>query len=251
MGMNYEGEPGVYTYSRTSLGKSASGIVANGAQSGRNPAAQKSAGGQDRQEGDHGGHLIAHSLGGRNDGSNLDAQAANVNQSDQAHVERNVSALARNPENTVAIEVSNYNSHGDRPDATMIHTGVQNQAAGVTDERYSSFQNASHDQQEAWNDSAARVDSGIDPAQDMGMTSGQRAEANELCGAENGIDDSLGSGWSYTGFDSSFLDGGAVDGAASGEDLGGSFQEASSEDGAGELSGGETAVAGNDEGMGL
>ncbi len=251
MGMNYEGEAGVYTYSQTSLGKSASGIVANGAQSERNPASQKSAGGQDRQEGDHGGHLIAHSLGGRNDGSNLDAQAANVNQRDQAHVERNVSALAKNPENRVAIDVSNYNSHGDRPDATMIHTGVQNQAAGVTDESYSSFQNASHEEQEMWNNSVDRVDTEIDPAQDAGMTSEQRAAANELCGAEDGIDDSLGSGWSYTDFDPSFLDGGAVDEASPGEDWGSGSLEASSEEGAGEVSGGEMAGPGNDEGMGL
>ena len=33
-----------------------------------------------RQQADHGGHLIAHCLGGRNDASNLDAQNANVNQ---------------------------------------------------------------------------------------------------------------------------------------------------------------------------
>ena len=50
----------------------------------------RSAGGADRQAGDQGGHLIADRVGGRNDPTNLDAQAANVNQKDQANVERNV-----------------------------------------------------------------------------------------------------------------------------------------------------------------
>ena len=109
MRMDYGGTPGEYTYSQNANGKSASGIIANGSTSERDLGAQRSAGGADRQAGDQGGHLIADRFGGRNDPTNLDAQAANVNQKDQANVERNVANLAANPNNTVSMNVSNFN----------------------------------------------------------------------------------------------------------------------------------------------
>lgn len=104
MSMDYSGTPGEYIYSHNATGKSASGIIANGSTSERDLGAQRSAGGADRQAGDQGGHLIADRFGGRNDPTNLDAQAANVNQKDQANVERNVANLAANPNNTVCAE---------------------------------------------------------------------------------------------------------------------------------------------------
>lgn len=110
MSMDYSGTPGEYIYSHNATGKSASGIIANGSTSERDLGAQRSAGGADRQAGDQGGHLIADRFGGRNDPTNLDAQAANVNQKDQANVERNVANLAANPNNTVSMNVSNFNS---------------------------------------------------------------------------------------------------------------------------------------------
>lgn len=97
MAMDYSGTPGEYTYSQNHDGKSASGVVANGSTSDRDLAAQRNAGGADRLPGDQGGHLIADRFDGRNDPSNLDAQAANVNQKDQANVERNIAELAANP----------------------------------------------------------------------------------------------------------------------------------------------------------
>lgn len=209
MAMNYDGIPGDYTYSQNHNGKAVGGVVKNGPTSNRDPAAQRSAGGTDRQPGDQGGHLLGHRFGGRNDSSNLDAQAANVNQKDQANVERNVSNLAANPNNTLSMNVTNFNSVGERPDATMINVGVKNNATGKIDEQHVSFQNASHDRQESWNDSAAIVDPTIDPSQNAGMTEEQRGAANGLCGAENIVDDRLGSGWTYTDFDSSFLDAGS------------------------------------------
>lgn len=206
MSMDYSGIPGEYTYSQNHNGKGGFGIVKNGPTSDRDLQAQKNAGGADRQVGDQGSHLIAHRFGGRNDPSNLDAQAANVNQKDQASVERNVAKLATNPNNTVAMSVANYNSVGERPDATMINIGVQNNTTGEIDEQHLSFQNASHDLQQSWNDAVDQIDSYIDPSQNAGMTDEQRDIANELCGAEDAVDDRLGSGWEYTDFDNSFLD---------------------------------------------
>lgn len=130
MRVNFNGTPGEYTYAQGQFGKSAEGIVSVGSQSERNASVQQSAGGNDREAGDHGGHLIAHSLGGKNDETNIDAQAANVNQ-----------------------------------------TAIENE--------------------------------GVDSKQDVGMTAEQRSIANELSGAENYVDDRVGSGWQVTHFDNS------------------------------------------------
>lgn len=203
MSMNYDGEPRQYTYSQGPYGKSAFGIVANGAQSSRDPGTQREAGGADRQPGDHGGHLIAHSLGGRNDATNIDAQAAEVNQKDQRSIERNIASLAANPNNTVALSVTNYNSVGQRPDATMINVGVRNNTTGEVEEQHISFQNASHYLQESWNNSVEQKANEIEPSQEAGLTPEQREAANELCGAENFVDMSIGKGGTYMEFDMS------------------------------------------------
>lgn len=191
MSMDYSGTPGEYIYSHNATGKSASGIIANGSTSERDLGAQRSAGGADRQAGDQGGHLIADRFGGRNDPTNLDAQAANVNQKDQANVERNVANLAANPNNTVSMNVSNFNSVGERPDATMINVGVQDNTTGAIDEQHISFQNASHEMQQSWNDTANQADQTVDSSQNAGMTDEQIDIANDLCGAEDDVDDRL------------------------------------------------------------
>lgn len=191
MAIDFNGTPGDYSYSQDAHGKSAEGIVAVGAQSARDPGAQRAAGGADRQAGDHGGHLIAHSLGGKNEPCNLDAQAANVNQIDQRGVERNLADLANNPSNTVYVGVHNFNSNGSqRPDATMI-TGAVKDSNGNIDIQHSSFQNASHQDQQSWNDTVNQ-DTYIDGRQDAGMSAEERDLANELCGAEAEVDMSLG-----------------------------------------------------------
>lgn len=246
MSMDYSGTPGEYTYSQNANGKSASGIVANGSTSERDLGAQRSAGGADRQAGDQGSHLIADRFGGRNDPTNLDALAANVNQKDQANVERNVANLAANPNNTVSMSVANFNSVGERPDATMINVGVQDNTTGAIDEQHISFQNASHDLQQSWNDTANQTDQTIDRSQNAGMPDEQRDIANDLCGAEDAVNDRLGSGWEHTDFDTSFLDAGTTESettasaeVSSGESEG-TGEDSSSEDGGG----------GDDDGLG-
>lgn len=249
MAMDYSGTPGDYTYSQNHNGKSGSGVVAIGSTSDRDLVAQRSAGGADRQAGDQGGHLIADRFGGRNDPSNLDAQAANVNQKNQANVERNIAKLAADPNNTVSMSVVNFNSVGERPDATMINVGVQNNTTGEIDEQHISFQNASHNLQQSWNDTVDQADQTIDLSQNVGMTDEQRNIANELCGAEDAVDGRLGSGWEYTDFDVSFLDAEMAESeVASRDEMFSSESEGSSEsvgeDGSSEGNGGD------DDGLG-
>lgn len=254
MSMDYSGDPGNYTYSLAHNGKSVFGVITNGSTSNRDLVAQRSAGGTDRQAGDQGGHLMADRFGGRNNPSNLDAQAANVNQKDQANIERNVSKLAANHNNTVSMSVANFNSVGERPDATMINVGVKNNITGETDEQHISFQNASHVLQESWNNVATQIDPTIDPSQNTGVTGKQRDAANELCGAEDAVDDRLGSGWSHTDFDVSFLDAGTTESETEESSMGNeTFANESSEDateGSTEDGMGEGGGTGDDDGLG-
>ena len=260
MCMNYEGKPGSYTYTANALGKGACGVAGVGAQSQRDKLAQIRAGGAARLPGDQGGHLIAHALGGRNDPSNLDAQAREVNQKDQKNIERNVLKLASDPNHTVALSVQNYTSINARPDATMINLGLRDNRTGIIEEQHISFQNADHSLQESWNETAARYGSGIDPSQNAGLTEEQRAIADGLYGEEDSVDHSLGSGWTYmefgqgpssaaagegsapeSDFQASFLDGGEAEGeraeAGSGEAPNASDSE--QPDASGDLSEGE------------
>lgn len=192
--IDFTGKPGEYTYTQSEYGKEAYGVVQNGATSARNPSAQRAAGDEDREPNDHGGHLIPHSQGGRNDETNLDAQNANVNQIGQRSIERDVSRLAADPNKSVYIDVQNYNSPGsNRPDCTMITAGVLDKTTGTVDVAHYSLQNASYEEQDQWNQIAAQ-DAIIDPRQDIGMTPEERALANEY--AEIGIDDDkLGTGY--------------------------------------------------------
>ena len=192
--IDFTGKPGEYTYTQTEYGKHAYGVVQNGATSPRNNSAQRNAGGTDREPGDHGGHLIPHSPGGRNDETNLDAQNANVNQIGQRSIERDVSRLADDPNKTVYLDVQNYNRSGvDRPDCTMITVGVQDNTTGRVDVAHYSLQNASYEEQDQWNELTIQ-DSTIDPTQDAGMTPQERALANEYA-EEDYFDGSLGSGY--------------------------------------------------------
>ena len=189
-------KPGDYVYGQDENGKYAYGVVRCGATSDRNPGAQRAAGGAERQPDDHGGHLIAHCLGGRNDETNLDAQNANVNQRGQRHIEQQVSDLANDPNKTVFMSVENYCSNGsERPDATMITVAVYDNTTGQVDVQEYSLQNASYEEQAEW-DAIANEYGEVDPRQDDGLTPEQRALANEYAEYED-LDDSLGQGRAF------------------------------------------------------
>lgn len=192
--LDYSTEPGVYTYTENEHGKSAYGVVKNGAQSERDRNAQRTAGGADRRANDQGGHLIAHSMGGRNDSTNLDAQNGNVNQIDQKHIEDQVRTLAEDPNNTVAVHVDNYKSVSEVPDATMYNAGVMNNETGKTDEVHLSFQNMSHAEQQEMNDLVDSLDLPADPSQYAGLSNEEIALSHEYADAADHVDMSLGQG---------------------------------------------------------
>lgn len=190
--VTFDTKPGEYTYEETEYGKRAYGVVQNGAQSERDPQAQRTAGHDERLPHDQGGHLIPHSQGGRNDESNLVAQDANVNQIDIRQVERTNSGLASNPNNTVYYEVNAYTQPGnERPDAFMVTSAVKNEQTGEVDVQHSSFTNASHQEQEEWSTLCEEY-GWVDPRQDIGMSDEDRALANEY--ADVNVSYNLGEG---------------------------------------------------------
>ena len=148
--INFDAEPGNYTYIETPTGKKAFGIVKVGPQSKRDPKAQVQAGGEDRRPDDQGGHLIAYILGGVTSDVNLDAQNCNVNQRDMLRVELNVKKLASDPNNIVYYEVENFHSITSRPEAVMIHIAVKNKTTGEISHDYYEFTNESHKDREEW-----------------------------------------------------------------------------------------------------
>lgn len=148
--INFDAEPGNYTYIETPTGKKAFGIVKVGPQSKRDPKAQVQAGGEDRRPDDQGGHLIAYILGGVTSDVNLDAQNCNVNQRDMLRVELKVKKLASDPNNIVYYEVENFHSITSRPEAVMIHIAVKNKTTGEISHDYYEFTNESHKDREEW-----------------------------------------------------------------------------------------------------
>ena len=206
MAIDFSGKPGEYTYSENEYGKSAEGIVAMGAQSSRNAYAQRTAGGQDRQAHDDGGHLIAHSMGGKNTPENLDAQSRDVNRTGMRSIERNVSQLARDSNNTVYYSVQNHNAPGSmRPDSTMITAAVHNNTTGQEDVVHISMQNASYAEQESWNQTIDALDPDT-PRDDPTLTPEENALAHEYAEYSD-LDVPLGEA-SYMSFDNSNADSG-------------------------------------------
>ena len=194
--INFNSKPGEYQYEETRYGKVAYGVVQNGAQSNRNPQAQREAGHDERLEHDQGGHLIPHSQGGRNDETNLVAQNANVNQIDVRAIERQNSELASNPNNKVYVHVNAYTQPGyERPDAFMITSAVKDETTGKVDIQHSSFTNASHEEQEQWSALADQY-SDVDPRQDEGLSAEDRALADQYADYE--VDESLGDSYTWS-----------------------------------------------------
>lgn len=213
--VDFTARPGEYTYSQDAYGKRASGIVKVGATSPRDRNAQRAAGGEERLSDDQGGHLIAHSLGGRNDRTNLDPQNANVNQIGQRNIEESIARLASDPGKTVHMDVQNYTQPGSqRPDATMINVSVLDHETGQVNVYNYSLQNASYAEQAQW-DAIAAEDTEIDPRQDIGMTPEERALANEYAG----VDCEIPMGEGYTVHFEDGVDDGMDDGMDDGIDM--------------------------------
>ena len=171
-----------FTYENTPLGKIASGYVEEvGAVEPRNTYNQKIAGGEYRQENDHGGHLIAHSLQGSSGLENRDSQNKNVNQIDQRHIEREVASYDQDSNNSVFYSVANYTPVGERPQATVINYSVTNEMTGEQINEHVSFQNESHELRQSWNEEVYENCSEIDESQNEGMSADERMYADESC----------------------------------------------------------------------
>ena len=127
---------------------------------------------------------------------------------------------------------------------------IQDNTTGAIDEQHISFQNASHEMQQSWNDTANQADQTVDSSQNAGMTDEQIDIANDLCGAEDDVDDRLGSGWEHTDFDTSFLDAGITESEAPASAEVSSGESEGASEGAGEDNSGEGGSGGDDDGLG-
>ena len=197
MEVNYGGEPGEYEYGQDKYGKYAYGIYKEGATSERNPKVAAEVRERGATTGDHAGHLIPHSAGGRNDEINMDSQNANINQRDQRSVERNAAVLSRDTDNIVYYGVHNINDNNSlRPSNTQFTLGVYNTEAAKEDVEHYSFTNASHEDQARWSDIAIRNEP-VDVRQDAGVSGEQRNLMNEMLGEEDAVSFKVGEGEMY------------------------------------------------------
>lgn len=86
----------------------------------RDSDAQKDAGGNDRREGDQGGHIVGRDMGGDGGEGNLVAMDSKINQSDYKRMENDIKrALADGKEVTTHTEIS-YSGDSERPDIVKV-----------------------------------------------------------------------------------------------------------------------------------
>jgi hypothetical protein len=90
----------------------------------RSPYAQKTAGGEARLPGDHGGHGIPAANGGMKDGMNITAQDSKVNTRDVRAVERDESKAIDNGFSINTQRIASFGSNPERPDGYMINDHV-------------------------------------------------------------------------------------------------------------------------------
>ena len=146
-----DNEAGVYTYSNSDAGKIASGSLKIADNPERNSYAQRTVGGEFRQENDQGGHLIGARFGGDGGMVNLEAQNANVNQIGYKDLENEWAKSLENGDKVyVHIETSRPEGSG-RPDAYMGYS-ITEHPDGSRDFDTFSFQNDSYAEQDSWNE---------------------------------------------------------------------------------------------------
>lgn len=152
-------EPGVYQYSETELGKTASGQLTLDAPVQRDPQAQRTVGGEDRRGADSkygvddGGHLIGARFGGSPGEENLTPQDRNLNRGQFKALENGWAEHLQNNDK-VYVEIESYHSGpGERPDSYMGYAIIEHtDENGVVsrDVEYFSVNNESWMEQESW-----------------------------------------------------------------------------------------------------
>ena len=90
----------------------------------RDNDAQKDAGGNDRREGDQGGHIVGRDMGGDSGEGNLVAMDSKINQSDYKRMENDIKReLSDGKEVTTHTEIS-YSGNSERPDKIKVTVTV-------------------------------------------------------------------------------------------------------------------------------
>ena len=139
--------PGEYTYQSSQFGKTASGSLDLTDNPQRDSAAQRAAGGADREAMDDGGHLIGARFKGASGSENLEAQNRDVNRGDYKRME-NRWAEDLNEGNQVYVHVETYRPEGsERPEAYMGYSITENKD-GTREWDVFSYENLSHAEQE-------------------------------------------------------------------------------------------------------
>lgn len=140
-------ESGEYTYQSNEYGKTAFGSLDLTDHPQRNSAAQRAAGGVDREPMDDGGHLIGARFRGSGGDENLEAQNRNVNRSDYKQME-NEWAKDMKEDSHVYAHIETYHQEGsERPDVFMGYSITENKD-GIREWDAFSFENISHSEQE-------------------------------------------------------------------------------------------------------
>lgn len=146
-----ENKKGIYGYYEDEKGKIAWGNLSLAKDTQRNPAAQKAAGGEYRDEHDDGGHLIGARFGGAPDSRNLDAQNSNLNRSSFNKREKSWEEALKNGDKVFVYIETPRTSGIERPDAYMGYSIIEH-PDGKREWDAFSFQNASRSEQMEWNE---------------------------------------------------------------------------------------------------
>ncbi len=116
---------GEYGYTNAPSGKSGFGQLDNSVEGVRNPMAQRTVGGIDRQKGDDGGHYIAARFNGDSGYKNLDAQASGLNRGDWKAMENNQAKMLDNGDKVFTNNRSVKHNGSERPDSYDAYTIVE------------------------------------------------------------------------------------------------------------------------------
>ncbi len=166
-----------YIYTETDYGKHASGQL--DLEKGKRSAyAQRTVGGEDRQEYDDGGHLIGSRFAGSGSYENLDAQSRDLNRGEYKKMENEWAKSLENGER-VYVDVNTYKSNGsDRPDSFMGYS-IAEDGSGTRSIDAFSFQNESVETQEEWEEIVSSTDMQNDFSNAMKYTNEQKKIIDE------------------------------------------------------------------------
>lgn len=173
-----ENRAGDYTYTETDYGKQAAGQLEL-EKGERNAYAQRTVGGDDRQEFDDGGHLIGNRFCGDGGYENLDAQSRELNRGEYKKME-NEWADSLSSGEKVYVDVNTYKSNdSDRPDAYMGYSITEDGEGNRTLDTFS-FQNESNETQEGWEKIVSETDMPDNYSNAMDYTDEQKKLIDEI-----------------------------------------------------------------------